>query len=115
MKLSIRCWAGRTELLLNPVSTHGRGEDYVISLRLNNDQPIQIPTVGPANGPSITLAGDVVHLLQSLPDTGELTVYLTARTGISQRAMFALAGLEKVRRKMVTVCKWPQAVAKPRT
>jgi hypothetical protein len=111
MSLSIRCRAGRTELLLEGAGISGRGEDYALSLRINDDPPFQGSTITSARG--VALGGDVVRLLQSIPDHGELAVHLSRRTGSGADAVFALSGIESMRARMAPTCKWPRAIAKP--
>ena len=67
----------------------------------------------PAFGAGAAFAGDVVRLLQSLPDSGSLSIHLAPRAGTARAEVFALAGLETVRAKLAAACKWPHAVAKP--
>jgi hypothetical protein len=62
---------------------------------------------------SALFAGDVVRLLQSLPDGGSLSIHFAPRAGTARTGMFSLAGLETLRAKMSAACKWPRAVAKP--
>jgi hypothetical protein len=52
-------------------------------------------------------------LLQSLPDSGSLSIHLTSRMGLARDAVFSLGGLEAVRAKMATVCRWPPPAARP--
>jgi hypothetical protein len=112
MKLSIRCRGGRTELVVAGPGISGRSDDYAISYRINDGQPLQIGAA-PAFGASVAFAGDVVRLLQSLPDGGSLSVHLAPRAGPAWAGKFSLAGLETVRAKMAAACKWPHAIAKP--
>ena len=91
----------------------GRGADYTIAYRVNDGQALQVAAAVSASGSGIAFGGDVVGLLQSLPDGGSLNIHLTSRTGAALDAVFSLGGLEAVRAKMATVCKWPQPVAKP--
>jgi hypothetical protein len=113
MKLSIRCRGGRTELVVAGPGISGRSDDYAISYRINDGQPLQIAAAVRAFGASVAFAGDVVRLLQSLPDGGSLSIHLAPRAGPAQAGMFSLAGLETVRAKMAAACKWPHAIAKP--
>jgi hypothetical protein len=113
MKLSIRCRGGRTELVVAGPGISGRSDDYAISYRINDGQPLQIAAAVPAFGASVAFAGDVVRLLQSLPDGGSLSIHLAPRAGPAQAGKFSLAGLETVRAKMAAACKWPHAIAKP--
>jgi len=114
MQLSIRCRAGRTELVVaGPVLSRSR-EDYAISYRINDNQPVELAAAPPSSGTGVAFTGDVVRLLQSLPEQGEIAIRLVSRTGASQEGHFLLGGLTVVRERLAAVCKWPHAVAKPR-
>jgi len=113
MQLSIRCRGGRTELAVAGPAISGRGEDYVVSYRVNGSQPLQIARGVPAFGAGVAFKGDVVSLLQSLPSEGELAVHLSPRVGTAQDGSFPLVGLEVVRAKIAAACKWPHVIAKP--
>jgi hypothetical protein len=114
MQLSIRCRAGRTELVVTG-SAFSRGrEDYVISYRINDDQPVQLAAAPPSSGTGVAFTGDVVRLLQSLPEQGEVAIRLVSRAGAAQEGHFLLGGLKSARERIAAVCKWPHAVAKPR-
>ena len=109
MQLSIRCRGGRTELVVAGPGISGRGDDYAISYRVNDGQQVQIAAAPPAFGAGVAFAGDVVRLLQSLPDAGSLSVHLTPRQGPRWTECFRSAGWEAVRAKMAVACKWPHA------
>jgi len=113
MQLSIRCRGGHTELAIAGPAISGRGEDYVISYRVNDGQPVQIAATVPAFGAGVAFKGDAVSLLQSLPGQGDLTIRISPRVGTAHHGIFSLAGLQTVRGKMAAACKWPHAVAKP--
>jgi hypothetical protein len=115
MQLSIRCRAGRTELVVPGPAVSRGSEDYAISYRINDDQPVQIAGRSPSFGTGIAFTGDVVRLLQSLPEDGAIEVRLTTRTGAAQDGHFLLGGLKPVREKVAAACKWPHVVARPRT
>ncbi|MCP3471641.1 hypothetical protein NLM33_15035 [Bradyrhizobium sp. CCGUVB1N3] len=113
MQLSIRCRAGRTELVLvDPDVSRGGGTD-AISYRVNDRPAVQVAAAVPAFGPGAAFAGDVVRLLQSLPDSGDLIVLLSSRGGAAHDATFSLAGIEAARAKMAAACRWPLAIATP--
>jgi len=113
MKLSIRCRGGRTELLVAGPGISGRGGDYAISYRINDGQQVKIAAALPASGMGVAFGGDVVRLLQALPDSGSLSIQLTPRMGTALDAVFSLGGLETVLGKMAAVCRWPHPAAKP--
>jgi len=112
MKLSIRCRRGRTELVVAGSGISGRG-DYAIFYRINDGQQVQIAAAPPAFGAGIAFGGDVVRLLQSLPDAGSLSVHLAPRTGTAVDGTFSLGGWESVRAKMIAACKWSHPAEKP--
>ena len=114
MRLSIYCRHGRTELVVAGPAISGRGEDYIVSYRVNGDQPVQIPGAAPSFGSGVAFKGDVVRLLQSLPDEGEIAVRLSPRTGVARDGSFSIGGLKLVREKLAAACRWPQAIATPR-
>jgi hypothetical protein len=113
MKLSIRCRRGRTELVVAGPGISGRGDGYAIFYRVNDGQQVQIPAAPPASGAGVAFGGDVVRLLESLPDTGSFSVHLAPRTGTAVDGTFSLGGWESVRAKMIATCKWSHPAAKP--
>ncbi|MDB5580492.1 MAG: hypothetical protein JWR80_5668 [Bradyrhizobium sp.] len=111
LQLSIRCRGGRTEFaVIGPAL--GRGADYLISYRLNDDPPVQVAAATPSSGTGAAFTSDVVRLLQSLPEEGELSVRLSPRTGNPLEGRFGLGGLRPVREKIAAACKWPHDVTK---
>jgi len=113
MTLSIRCRSGRNVLVVAGPRVSGRGDNYAISYRVNDGQALQIAAAVPASGIGVAFGGDVVRLLQFLPDNGGLNIHLTSRTGPALDAVFSLGGLDAVRAKMATACRWPQPAARP--
>jgi hypothetical protein len=114
MQLSIQCRGGRTELwVLGPAVSRSSAE-YAISYRINDGQPVQLAAGAPSSGTGAAFTGDVVRLLQSLPEEGDIAVRLSTRTGAAQDGNFLLDGLKIVREKVAAACKWPHTVAKPR-
>jgi hypothetical protein len=115
MQLSIQCRGGRTELVVpRPALSGGGAADYAISYRVNDGQPVQLAAGSPSSGPGAAFTGDVVRLLQSLPDEGHITVRISNRSGAAQEGDFLLGGLRTAREKLAAACKWPRAVAGPR-
>jgi len=114
MRLSIYCRNGRTELVVAGPAISGRGGDYTMLYRVNGDQPVQAAAGAPSFGTGVAFKGDVVGLLQSLPEEGEVTVRLSPRTGVAREGSFSIGGLKMVREKLAAACRWPQAIAAPR-
>ena len=114
MQLSIQCRGGRTELVVpRPALSGGGAADYSISYRVNDGQPVQLAAGSPSFGPGAAFTGDVVRLLQSLPDEGHITVRISNRSGAAQEGDFLLGGLRTAREKLAAACKWPRAIAGP--
>ena len=113
MQLSIQCRGGRTELVVPRPAVSGGGADYSLSYRVNDGQPVQLPAGSPSFGAGAAFTGDVVRLLQSLPDEGHITVRISNRSGVAQEGDFLLGGLRTAREKLAAACKWPRAVAGP--
>jgi len=113
MRLAIHCRGGRTELVVSGPAVSRRGADYTISYRVNDGQPIQLQAASPSFGAGAAFTGDVVRLLQSLPEDGHIAVRITARSGAAQDGHFLLGGLKSAREKLAGACKWPHAIAGP--
>ena len=114
MQLAISCRGGRTELVVEGPAIAGKGDDFAISYRIDGNEPVQIAAGPPSFGTGAAFKGDIVRLLQSLPEGGGITVRISPRTGDTREGTFSLNGLKSVREKLATACKWPQAAAQPR-
>ena len=114
MQLAIYCRGGRTELVVAGPAVSAGGADYAISYRINDGQPVQLAAGSPSFGTGAAFKGDIVRLLQSLPEDGDIAVRISPRTGAAQDGRFSLGGLKTVREKLAAACRWPNAVAGPR-
>ena len=114
MQLSIRCRGGRTELAVTGSAISRSGADFTISYRVNDDQAVQLAAARPSFGTGAAFTGDVVRLLQSLPEEGGITIHLSSRVGAAHDGYFFLSGLKMVRDKVSAACRWPQAISIPR-
>ena len=114
MHLSIHCRGGRTELVVAGPAVPRSSVDYVISYRVNDGQPVQLAAGSPSFGTGAAFTGDIVRLLQWLPENGYIAVRISPRGGAAQGGRFSLGGLKTAREKLAAVCKWPHAVAGPR-
>jgi hypothetical protein len=114
MQLSIRCRSGRTELVVTGSVSSGNGKDQAISYRIDDKQPVQLAGAQPSFGTGVAFSGDVVRILQTLPEQGELVIRLVGRAGAAKEGHFLLGGLKAARDRVAKVCKWPQTVAGPR-
>jgi hypothetical protein len=113
MRLAIHCRGGRTELVVSGPAVSTGGMDYTISYRVNDGQPVQLAAGSPSVGTGVAFTGDIVRLLQSLPEDGHIAVRITTRSGAAQDGHFLLGGLKTAREKLAAACKWPHAVAGP--
>jgi len=91
MRLAIYCRGGRTELVVSGPVVSGGGTDYTISYRVNDGQPVQLPAGSQSWGTGAAFTGDIVRLLQSLPEDGHIAVGLSPgvvppRTGVFRSA-----------------------------
>ncbi|MGX1786972.1 hypothetical protein ACWIGM_09560 [Bosea sp. NPDC055332] len=114
-QLSIHCRGGRTELVLGgPAASEGNA-DYALSYRLDNSQPVPVAAGRPSYGTGVAFKGDVVGLLLSLPDEGGIAIRLSTRAGAVHDGYFSLAGMKVARDRVAAACKWPRAIARPRS
>jgi hypothetical protein len=114
LQLSIQCRGGRTDLVITGPALTGRGEDLVVSYVVNDGQPVVVAGGAPASGAGVAIRGDVVRLLTSLPDQGEISFRVTSRQGAALDGRYDLAGLKIVRVRLAGPCKWPAAAGAPR-
>jgi hypothetical protein len=113
MQLSIQCRGGRTDLVIGGPALTLRGEDYVVSYGVNDGKPVVVAAGTPASGTGVAIRGDVVRLLASLPDAGDIAFRVTARQGASLEGRYTLASLKILLGRLAVPCKWPAAVGAP--
>jgi Type VI secretion system VasI, EvfG, VC_A0118 len=111
--LSIRCRAGRTELML---STNGswpaiRTDELRVGYRIDNAPAVWQRWVASPTGGTAYFRDDVVAFLKSLPPAARLSVQVTHGRGTSRDAVFNLQGLQEVRQKLAAACRWAAARA----
>jgi hypothetical protein len=111
LQLSIQCRGGRTELVIASAALTLRGETYIVSYDIDGGPPVTLATGTPASGAGVAIKGDVVRLLASLPDRGNISFRVAARQGTTMEARYALAGLKAVLKRLAGPCKWPVAGA----
>lgn len=110
MQLSIQCRGGRTELVIGSPALTRRGDDYVASYAVNDGAPVMLPAGTPASGSGVAIRGDVVRLLASLPERGDVTFRVEARQGgAALQGRYTLSGLKTVRDRLAAPCRWPAA------
>lgn len=111
-QLSIHCRGGRTELVVGggPAASD-TGADYALAYRLDDGRPVQVPAGRPAFGSGIAFRGEVVSLLQSLPEEGVMAIRLSTRAGTVHDGQFSLDGLRLARDRVAAACRWPGPAA----
>jgi len=114
MQLSIQCRGGRTDMVISGPTVTRRAEDYVVSYAVNDSQPGVVAVGTPASGTGVALRGDIVRLLASLPDRGDIAFRVTNRQGATLEGRYALAGLKTLLARLAVPCKWPAAAVAPR-
>jgi hypothetical protein len=114
MQLSIQCRGGRTDLAIGGPTLTLRAGDYVVSYAVNDGQPVVVAAGTAASGTGVALRGDVVRLLASLPDRGDIAFRVTNRQGATLEGRYALASLKILLDRMAVPCRWPAAAGAPR-
>ena len=114
LQLSIQCRGGRTDVVIGDPALTLRAEDYVVSYAVNDGQPAVVAAGTAASGTGVALRGDVVRLLASLPDRGDIAFRVTHRQGATLEGRYALAGLKTLLARLAVPCKWPATAGAPR-
>jgi hypothetical protein len=114
LQLSIQCRSGRTDLVITGPALTGRGEDSVVSYAVNDSQPAVVAAGTAASGTGVALRGNVVRLLASLPDRGDVAFRVTNRQGAALEGRYALSGLKTLLARLAVPCKWPAGAGAPR-
>ena len=114
LQLSIQCRGGRTDLVITGPALTGRGEGSVVSYVVNNGQPVVIAAGKPASGAGVAIRGDVVRLLASLPERGDISFRVTPRQGAVLNGRYNLASLKTLLARLAVPCKWPAVAGPPR-
>jgi hypothetical protein len=114
LKLSIYCRRGRTDLEVTsngPNVATAAGDNLIVTHSINRDSPVG--QRWDVRGPVAAFKGDVVRFLRSLPEDGELGVRVSDGKSVVHEGRFALGGLNHVRDKFASACKWPADGAAP--
>lgn len=107
---AVRCRSQRTDLIISTEgSWRASGGEFQVTYRINDLPATKLRWSASADGRSAVFRGDGVRFLRALPDRGLLKISLTDRDGAAHEAVFPLSGLDAVRRKIGTACKWAPA------
>jgi len=107
--LAIHCRARRTELIISTTGSWKQATDGEVKVVSRiNEEPLVEQRWRPAEaGRSLAFQGDVVGLLRSMPDGGQILVKVYAGKSPPYESTFGLAGLDPIRRKIAAACNWP--------
>lgn len=107
--LAIRCRGGHTELLVRTGGTWrvSRAREVQVEYQINDQPSVKLAWAASADGKTAIYKEDPVGLLQSLPEGARLKINVLDGPDPGHEATFPLAGLDAVREKIATACKWP--------
>jgi hypothetical protein len=107
--LAIHCRAQRTELIISTTGSWKQATEGEVKVvyRINEEPPVEQRWRPAEAGRSLAFQGDVVGLLRSMPDGGQILVKVYAGKSPPYESTFGLAGLDPIRRKIAAACNWP--------
>ncbi|MET4797467.1 hypothetical protein [Bradyrhizobium sp. LB11.1] len=108
---SIRCRASRTELMIStsPSWKPPPDSDVKVVYQINDQPSVEERWRTAEGGKRLAFQGDVVRLLRSMPEGGQLLIRVYAGKALPYESTFQLAGLDSVRRKLAKACNWPNS------
>jgi hypothetical protein len=111
--LNVRCRLQRVELA---VSTAGRwkassNDQLRVAYRIDQRPKVEGLWIAARDGRTASFKGDTLQLLQSLPDSGLMSISVFDGQGRAHEAAFQLNGLAAVRQKVLAACKATPAAA----
>ena len=115
LKMAIQCRSGRTDLVFASPSFTRRGEDYAFSYAVTGDSPVTVPTSTLPSQAGVAIKGDIVRLLASLPERGEMIARIVDPHGSAVEGRYGLDSLKVVRDRLAIPCRWPVAAGAPRS
>jgi hypothetical protein len=112
--LAIRCRAGRTELVVRTGGTWraSRAGEVQIEYQIDDQPAVKLPWTVSADRKTAIYKDDPASLVQSLPENARLKISVLDAPDPSHDATFQLTGLDSVREKIATICKWSPATAR---
>jgi hypothetical protein len=107
MKLSIACRGTSTSLALAAPGVLPASGGYTVSYAVDGATPTTLAAAAAPSGTGIDLRTDVVRLLESLPDQGEIAFRIVVHRGGMSEGRYSLPRLKAARERMAVSCKWP--------
>jgi hypothetical protein len=112
--LIVRCRLQQIEL---SVSTAGSwkasdGGQFKVEYKIDQGRKVEEMWIAARDGRTASFKGDALQLLQSLPDSGLMSIGVFDRQGPAHEATFQLDGLAAVRQKVLAACKATPAAAR---
>jgi hypothetical protein len=110
--LAIRCRGSRSEI---SVSTAGSwrasaADELRVAYRINEQPIVETRWAATADGRTAVFKGDAILFLQTLPESGQISVRVYDGLGRTHEGTFQLNGFDAVRPKLAAACKRPPAV-----
>jgi len=111
--LTVRCLGGQTALSIHTEGAWRAPHKNALPVdhQINDQSVVRQMWTLSADAKNATYTGDPVALLRLLPEGTRLTINVPDSGNARHEATFMLAGLEAVRKRIGTACKWPKADA----
>jgi hypothetical protein len=111
---AIRCRGRRTEVLVRTEGTWraSRAREVQVDYQINDQPLVKLSWSASADGRTAIYKEDPVGLVQSLPDGAQLKINVLDESGSGHEATFELTGLDPVRERIATACKWTSGANK---
>lgn len=107
MKLAIACRGGTTSFMIGGPGALPAGDVYTVSYAIDAGAPKPLAAAAVPSGTGMTVVGDVIGFLLSLPVQGEVVFRIVGRQNVALEGRYALAGLKTTRERLAVSCKWP--------
>jgi hypothetical protein len=109
--LAIRCHGPRTDLSVHSEGAwrSTRSGDIQVAYQINREAPVKLAWAESTDGKTANYKQDAADLLRSLPEGARLKISVFDNAGLGHDAFFQLTGLDSIRKKLGTVCKWTPA------
>jgi hypothetical protein len=109
--LALRCLGARTELLvrIEEALRSSRSGEVQVAYQINDQPSVRLSWAQSPDGKTVSYKEDASNLLQSLPEAARLKISIFDGADSGRDTSFQLNGLDAVRKKLGTVCKWTPA------